>query len=372
MVPLVLFAGDCWLPMSDGSGVLLSPEPRDGMDKGFKFPLERNENGRHRFGREFTEKCPLDNDEETEPEGPVAVVRPGQRFYVKYRVDESRPADRGMRLSIQLPGKKFRELSTGFRIERDADGENAGSEGVHYLSLKIPDDVADTPTAVLQWAWESRKNGDNAGFLGCADIEISQTKEPCGVYVENGDFTEGGEQGRGYDSDPASAYRELDSCSSVLFNKITLMVVIVIAVSVGCFVLFRYPACENNKLMFLERMSLVEYRVVTLKDRVVHGELPENWTAVKDEESGEYYYANSVTGETTWDRPHKPVPLQEAPAQRGQPNPAMPHPLVAQARGRGRGRVAGRGGGRARGGRPLPAPQPVHHHDGHTPRSQRP
>jgi len=34
---------------------------------------------------------------------------------------------RGMRLAIQLPGKTFGELSTGFSIEKDNEGENAGA-----------------------------------------------------------------------------------------------------------------------------------------------------------------------------------------------------------------------------------------------------
>jgi len=61
-----------------------------------------------------------------------------------------------------------------------------GNAGIHFLSLRVPNDLDDTPTAVLQWAWESRvaNNNNDAGFLGCADIEISSTKEPCGVYVD--------------------------------------------------------------------------------------------------------------------------------------------------------------------------------------------
>ncbi|KAL7526945.1 hypothetical protein ACHAXR_003196 [Thalassiosira sp. AJA248-18] len=37
--------------------------------------------------------------------------------------------------------------------------------------------------------------------------------------------------------------------------------------------------------------------------------LPQNWIALEDPDTGEMYYANEATGESTWDRPAMPLPL---------------------------------------------------------------
>ena len=50
--------------------------------------------------------------------------------------------------------------------------------------------------------------------------------------------------------------------------------------------------------------------------------LPPGWMALQDPASGQYYYANQTTGETTWDRPHVPLVVsQPAPT----PQPAQTH-----------------------------------------------
>ena len=92
MAPLVvaLAAASLLIGGADAKGALVSPEPRDDMDEGYAFPLSAN---RARFETRFTEKCPVDEEEESEPGDIVAVVKPGMRFYVKYDVDEQRVAD---------------------------------------------------------------------------------------------------------------------------------------------------------------------------------------------------------------------------------------------------------------------------------------
>ena len=40
-------------------------------------------------------------------------------------------------------------------------------------------------------------------------------------------------------------------------------------------------------------------------------DLPPDWIALEDPDSGDVYYANEVTGETTWDRPKVPKQLNQ-------------------------------------------------------------
>ena len=213
----------------------------------------------------------------------------------------------------------------------DNEGNDATSDGDHFTALIIPEGLQDTDQAVLQWGWIS--SSDGGGYIGCADIEISATKAPCGVFGDGPDGTK---------------YHDYGSCAGAAFDQTVVIFAVVAGIIAAGFVIWRAPQCADTKDKILDCVDGARAKVAG------HG-LPEGWTAEKDPASGDMYYVNETTGETTWDKPKPPPPIQESeapPATRGQPRPAMPHPLVAGAR-RGAG---GRGaGGRGRGGRGYPA-----------------
>ncbi len=327
-------------PVVDAHGVLISPQARDGMAEGVGTKLSplTNRDGTIDFEDASTRNsCPLSNEEESMPGDVVAVVNPGQRIYVKYNIGIAHQAAPGVGLAIQIPGQTFDDLRTGFRIVEDNEGNDATSDGDHFTALIIPDNLEDTDKAVLQWGWISTSDG--GGYIGCADIEISATKATCGVF---GDLPDG------------TIYHDYGSCSGAAFDQGVVIVAVVAAIIVAGFVIWRAPQCADTKDKILDCVDGARAKVAG------HG-LPEGWTAQKDPASGDTYYVNEITGESSWDKP-KPAPeikqVEAPPASHGQERPAMPHPLVAGAR-RGAGRGAGRGpggrGGRGRAARGYPA-----------------
>jgi len=192
---LLLLASALLVSTVSAHGIMRQPVPRDGMS--VRAPT---------YGTKFSgyppaagvidscsicrgkAVCTLTESQKTARGAPTAVVRPGSKFMVRWEVGIPHPAFPGVRLAIRyaeadawtvLAGGSAAQLesaneATAWKVrDDDTPGQDVGLVlGEHYLYVDIP---AKEGLATIQWVWVSK--ADQGTYTGCADIEVSSTKD---------------------------------------------------------------------------------------------------------------------------------------------------------------------------------------------------
>ena len=92
----------------------------------------------------------------------------------------------------------------------------------------------------------------------------------------------------------------LSKANTVLGMDITLFVIVIVLLVVICFGVVVYMRKSRGQY---NDKPVVEMRNPAVATKPNDNPLPSGWKAVLDEKSGDTYYFNKDTNETTWTRP---------------------------------------------------------------------